>query len=340
MTATGDALRRPGHVRGDHPPPRHHRSVRAGRQRRHRAHRAGLDDRPAADRAGDRQHHRQVRQRHRRRFPDDALHGDARAGAARAGDEHADVRARGGAARISTRWRRAACGSSSRARAIWRAAGSAKAASPSRTRSSRLPKPMLRPQRAAPRAARAGDRRADLRRRRSGALPRQPLERPHGVCDRRRSRPSRRDASRWSPDRPRSTPPAVRRSRPGAQRRRDARRRHRARADAADVVIMAAAVADYMPRMRADQKIAKTGRHADARPEEDARHPRRPGRAPARDRPRSAAGRLRRRDRRRRRPRAPTSCARKHVDLIVANDVSRSDAGFDVETNAVTLIYR
>ena len=29
---------------------------------------------------------------------------------------------------------------------------------------------------------------------------------------------------------------------------------------------------------------------------------------------------------------------RKGIDLIVANDVSRSDAGFDVETNAVTLI--
>ena len=29
---------------------------------------------------------------------------------------------------------------------------------------------------------------------------------------------------------------------------------------------------------------------------------------------------------------------RKGIDLIVANDVSRSDAGFDVETNAVTEI--
>jgi phosphopantothenoylcysteine decarboxylase/phosphopantothenate--cysteine ligase len=29
---------------------------------------------------------------------------------------------------------------------------------------------------------------------------------------------------------------------------------------------------------------------------------------------------------------------RKHVDLIVANDVSRSDSGFDVDTNAVTVI--
>ena len=29
---------------------------------------------------------------------------------------------------------------------------------------------------------------------------------------------------------------------------------------------------------------------------------------------------------------------RKHVDLIVANDVSRADAGFDVDTNAVTIV--
>jgi phosphopantothenoylcysteine decarboxylase/phosphopantothenate--cysteine ligase len=30
--------------------------------------------------------------------------------------------------------------------------------------------------------------------------------------------------------------------------------------------------------------------------------------------------------------------AQKRVDLIVANDVSRPDAGFDVDTNAVTLV--
>ncbi len=36
--------------------------------------------------------------------------------------------------------------------------------------------------------------------------------------------------------------------------------------------------------------------------------------------------------------RATEKRARKHVDLIVANDVARSDAGFDVETNAVTII--
>jgi phosphopantothenoylcysteine decarboxylase/phosphopantothenate--cysteine ligase len=29
---------------------------------------------------------------------------------------------------------------------------------------------------------------------------------------------------------------------------------------------------------------------------------------------------------------------KKHADFIVANDVSRSDAGFDVDTNAVTIV--
>ncbi|MGE3707880.1 MAG: phosphopantothenoylcysteine decarboxylase, partial [Vicinamibacterales bacterium] len=36
--------------------------------------------------------------------------------------------------------------------------------------------------------------------------------------------------------------------------------------------------------------------------------------------------------------RARQKLERKHVDLIVANDVSRADAGFDVDTNAVTLV--
>jgi phosphopantothenoylcysteine decarboxylase/phosphopantothenate--cysteine ligase len=36
--------------------------------------------------------------------------------------------------------------------------------------------------------------------------------------------------------------------------------------------------------------------------------------------------------------RAAAKREQKHVDLIVANDVSRSDAGFDVDTNAVTIV--
>ncbi|RPJ66928.1 MAG: bifunctional phosphopantothenoylcysteine decarboxylase/phosphopantothenate--cysteine ligase CoaBC [Acidobacteria bacterium] len=37
-------------------------------------------------------------------------------------------------------------------------------------------------------------------------------------------------------------------------------------------------------------------------------------------------------------PRARAKRQAKHVDIIVANDVSRNDAGFDVETNAVTMV--
>jgi phosphopantothenoylcysteine decarboxylase/phosphopantothenate--cysteine ligase len=35
---------------------------------------------------------------------------------------------------------------------------------------------------------------------------------------------------------------------------------------------------------------------------------------------------------------AQSKLTQKAVDLVVANDVSRADAGFDVETNAVTLV--
>ena len=38
------------------------------------------------------------------------------------------------------------------------------------------------------------------------------------------------------------------------------------------------------------------------------------------------------------RPRARQKLAAKQVDLIVANDVSRAGAGFDVETNAATFL--
>ena len=36
--------------------------------------------------------------------------------------------------------------------------------------------------------------------------------------------------------------------------------------------------------------------------------------------------------------RATEKRAKKHVDFIIANDVSRTDSGFDVETNAVTIV--
>ena len=36
--------------------------------------------------------------------------------------------------------------------------------------------------------------------------------------------------------------------------------------------------------------------------------------------------------------RATAKREKKHADLIVANDVSRTDAGFDVDNNAVTIV--
>jgi phosphopantothenoylcysteine decarboxylase/phosphopantothenate--cysteine ligase len=109
-----------------------------------------------------------------------------------------------------------------------------------------------------------------------------------------------------------------------------------AHAPQADVVIMAAAVADYTPQHRAEGKIEKTdgpmsielvrtrdiladlgaGRGA-------APHPVLIGFAAESGDPVA---------------RGEAKLARKKVDMIVANDITRADAGFDADTNAVTLV--
>jgi phosphopantothenoylcysteine decarboxylase/phosphopantothenate--cysteine ligase len=121
---------------------------------------------------------------------------------------------------------------------------------------------------------------------------------------------------------------------------RSAAEMHRAvleKADSADIVIMAAAVADYAPEERAGQKIAKTDqamtivlkRTPDILGELGMRRlasghgPLLVGFAAETD---DIVGR------------ATEKLRKKHVDLIVANDVSRVDGGFDVDTNAVTII--
>jgi len=121
---------------------------------------------------------------------------------------------------------------------------------------------------------------------------------------------------------------------------RSAAEMHRAvleKADSADIVIMAAAVADYAPDERAGQKISKTDqamtivlkRTPDILGELGMRRlasghgPLLVGFAAETEDVVS---------------RATEKLRKKHVDLIVANDVSRADAGFDVETNAVTII--
>ena len=95
--ALGAPVRRRGDVRSDHAAPRHHRPVRRGANADIEHIALATDIGAAARRAGDGEHHRQVRARHRRRLPQLALSGDARAGADGAGDEHQHARARRGA---------------------------------------------------------------------------------------------------------------------------------------------------------------------------------------------------------------------------------------------------
>jgi len=110
-----------------------------------------------------------------------------------------------------------------------------------------------------------------------------------------------------------------------------------ARADAQDAVIMSAAVADYAPRVRADQKVQKgegdltivLTRTPDILADLGTRRLA-SGKGPL------LVGFAAETDDVVRRARQKLE--RKHVDLIVANDVSRADAGFDVDTNAVTLV--
>jgi phosphopantothenoylcysteine decarboxylase/phosphopantothenate--cysteine ligase len=105
----------------------------------------------------------------------------------------------------------------------------------------------------------------------------------------------------------------------------------------ADVVVMAAAVADYTPAAPAGEKVAKTDGPLTLRlertPDILADLGKMTSRATgvpllvgfAAETGNAAA-------------KAREKRTRKGIDLIVANDVSRPDAGFDVPTNAVTII--
>ena len=106
------------------------------------------------------------------------------------------------------------------------------------------------------------------------------------------------------------------------------------RGEKADVVIQAAAPADFRPKKVSDRKIKKTGENMtlelEATTDIAAELGRRkqPGQilvafaAETNDVMDNARGKL----------------IKKNADLIVANDVSRSDAGFGVDTNVITLI--
>ena len=131
-------------------------------------------------------------------------------------------------------------------------------------------------------------------------------------------------------------PPAVRE----LVRVRSAAEMHEAvlgRADQMALVVMAAAVADYAPASRADHKVAKHGdtltltlkKNPDILAELGQRRlsaghgPVLVGFAAETEDVVAHAAEKR---------------ARKHVDVIVANDVSRADSGFEVDSNAVTIV--
>jgi phosphopantothenoylcysteine decarboxylase/phosphopantothenate--cysteine ligase len=105
---------------------------------------------------------------------------------------------------------------------------------------------------------------------------------------------------------------------------------------ACDVLLMAAAVADYRPAAPAAGKISKESREAlqvelvrTADVLAEAAALRRPGQSlvgfAAEHGPEGVA-------------RAREKLARKHLDAIVVNDISRADIGFDTEENEVTIL--
>jgi phosphopantothenoylcysteine decarboxylase/phosphopantothenate--cysteine ligase len=107
-------------------------------------------------------------------------------------------------------------------------------------------------------------------------------------------------------------------------------------ASAADVIIMAAAVADYTPTDVASEKIAKDDDERVVRLTRTVDILAELGRMRAsNDRPLLIGFAAETRDVI---AKARAKRQNKRVDLIVANDVSRSDAGFESDTNVVTLV--
>ena len=107
------------------------------------------------------------------------------------------------------------------------------------------------------------------------------------------------------------------------------------RVSEADIFIAAAAVADYRPATQAEEKIKKSGDEISLTLVKNpdiiatiANHAERPFcvgfAAETRDLERYALGKL----------------ERKNLDMVIANDVSRSDIGFNSADNAVTVFSR
>ena len=253
----------------------------------------------------------------------------------RAGDEPAHVGERRRRARTSRRCARAASSSSAPTRARWPRASGASAGSPSRRRSPSASSSCSRP------GSLAGTpgphhRRRDARAARQRPLPRQPLLGPHGRRARRGGAPPRRrgDPARREP---------LRRRRRTASRR--SRRRPPSRCcDAAlalpDVDVAAARrrrrrlPAGRGARRQAREGRAGAGRSSSSRPTTSRRRSASasaPGQVlVAFGAEHGAEGLERKR----------AMLETKNADLVVFNDVGRSDIGFDSADNEVVLVAR
>lgn len=108
----------------------------------------------------------------------------------------------------------------------------------------------------------------------------------------------------------------------------------------ADVLIMAAAVADYQPAKRVSSKIKKEDQdtlHISLKPTPDILH------AVAEHKSRSGAPEISvgfAAETEHLKENAKDKLTAKNLDLIVANDISAPDAGFDVDTNRVMLLWK
>ena len=178
--------------------------------------------------------------------------------------------------------------------------------------------------RRAARPARRRDRRADLRGHRRRALYRQPIERQDGICGRRGSRSAAAPASSSFPVRRRCRrPPAWSWCACAAPSR--CTRPCSGSALDADIVVMAAAVADYTPgtprarKDREERRAARTRRWSERRHSRDARTGARRPPAPVLVGFAAESGDPVERGRQK--------LVRKGADLIVANDISRRGPG-------------
>ena len=304
------------------------------RRVRDRAHRARRLGRGVRGRARDRERAREARAGHRRRSAHHGRARDARAARARARDEREHVPPPGDAGEPRPARASAARASSGPARASSPAAGRARGAWSSSTRSPRAIETCWAPADPARRGG-AGHRRADRGADRPGARAHQPLVGQDGLRDRRGRRARAAPRWCWSRARPRSpTPHGV-----AADRRRDRRSRCATRCSARSRARPSWCSPPRSPTTRrrapkTQEAQAREGGRAHARAGAQPRHPRR-GRARSAA-PACVVGFAAETDHVLENARG--KLARKGCDLIVANDVSRSDIGFDVDRNEVVIV--